>query len=37
MTATDKTFAHGQVGIGSFDDTTVWDEVKLEGVVVKPM
>lgn len=32
MTATDKTFASGQVGVGSFDDTTMWDDVQVRGV-----
>ncbi len=36
MTAEDKTFAWGRVGIGSFDDTTEWDDVKLHGQRVKP-
>jgi hypothetical protein len=31
MTATDKTFTWGRVGLGSFDDTTDWDDVKLLG------
>ncbi|MBI1904509.1 MAG: hypothetical protein HYS13_25715 [Planctomycetia bacterium] len=31
MTAQDKTFAWGRVGIGSFDDTTQWDDVRLYG------
>jgi hypothetical protein len=31
MTATDKTFAWGQIGIGTFDDTSMWDDVKLYG------
>jgi hypothetical protein len=31
MTATDKNFTWGQVGIGSFDDTGNWDDVKLYG------
>jgi hypothetical protein len=31
MTATDKTFTWGQVGIGSFDDTTIWSEVTVHG------
>jgi hypothetical protein len=35
MTATDKTFTWGQVGIGSFDDTGTWDDVKLYGVRVE--
>lgn len=35
MTATDKTFTHGQVGVGSFDDTGRWDNIKLFGNEVK--
>jgi hypothetical protein len=35
MTASDKTFAHGRIGIGSFDDTTDWDDIKLEGTAAK--
>jgi hypothetical protein len=31
MTATDKTFAWGRVGVGSFDDTANWDDFKLRG------
>lgn len=31
MTAADKTFAWGQVGIGSFDDSGNWDDVKVFG------
>lgn len=31
MTASDKTFQHGRIGIGSFDDTSDWDDIKLEG------
>lgn len=31
MTATDKTFRWGRVGLGSFDDTSDWDNVKLRG------
>jgi hypothetical protein len=31
MTATDKTFTWGQVGLGSFDDAGNWDDVKLYG------
>jgi hypothetical protein len=31
MTATDKTFVRGRVGIGSFDDTGNWDDVRLFG------
>ncbi|HAA51688.1 MAG TPA: DUF1080 domain-containing protein [Planctomycetaceae bacterium] len=36
MTAVDKTFAWGQVGVGSFDDTGNFDEVYLFGDAVKP-
>jgi hypothetical protein len=32
MQAVDKTFAWGQVGVGNFDDTGDWDDVKLFGV-----
>ncbi len=32
LTAIDKNFLWGQVGIGSFDDTGMWDDVKLAGV-----
>jgi hypothetical protein len=32
LTAEDKTFLWGQVGIGSFDDTGMWDDVKLQGI-----
>jgi hypothetical protein len=35
MTATDKTFVWGQVGIGSFDDTGRFDDVYLFGHEVK--
>ena len=31
MTATDKTFLWGQIGVGSFDDTSAWDDVVLRG------
>ena len=31
MTARDKTFTWGQIGIGTFDDTSQWDDVKLYG------
>lgn len=34
MTAKDTTFAWGQVGVGSFDDTGNWREVKVFGVKV---
>jgi hypothetical protein len=32
MTAQDKTFAWGRVGIGSFDDTGNWDDIKVHGI-----
>lgn len=35
MTALDKTFTWGQVGVGSFDDTSMWDDVELRGIEVK--
>lgn len=31
MTATDKTFAWGRIGVGTFDDTGNWDDIKLWG------
>ncbi len=34
MTASDKTFTWGQVGIGSFDDTGDWDDITLRGTKV---
>lgn len=36
MVAHDKTFTWGQVGVGSFDDTAVWDDVVVRGEVPKP-
>lgn len=36
MTAVDKTFTHGRVGVGTFDDTSEWDDVTLYGVKAKP-
>lgn len=35
MTAADKTFTWGQVGVGSFDDTGNWDHVKVFGRLVE--
>ncbi|MEX2187069.1 MAG: hypothetical protein WD875_09760 [Pirellulales bacterium] len=35
MTASDKTFAHGRIGIGTFDDTSDWDDIVLEGTAAK--
>ena len=34
MTATDKTFQRGHIGVGSFDDTGNWDDVVLRGRTV---
>jgi hypothetical protein len=31
MTARDRTFLRGQVGVGSFDDTGDWTDVKVYG------
>ncbi|MEX0977752.1 MAG: hypothetical protein WDZ48_02810 [Pirellulales bacterium] len=36
MTAVDKTFAWGQIGIGAFDDLGNFDHIELAGQVVKP-
>jgi hypothetical protein len=36
MTAQDKTFAWGQIGIGAFDDLGNFDDVILRGIVVAP-
>ena len=35
MTAEDKTFVWGQVGLGSFDDTGAWDDFQLRGLKVQ--
>ncbi|MGL4554311.1 MAG: hypothetical protein ACRC33_24375, partial [Gemmataceae bacterium] len=35
MTATDKTFTWGAVGVGSFDDTGNWRDIKVEGIKVE--
>ena len=35
MTATNKRFVQGQIGIGSFDDTAEWDDIELRGVRVR--
>lgn len=32
MTASDKTFASGRIGVGTFDDTADWDDITLRGV-----
>ncbi len=36
MTAEDKTFIWGQVGIGTFDDNGNWDDIELRGTKVTP-
>ena len=36
MSAHDKTFDWGKIGVGSFDDTGMFDDVVLHGVEVKP-
>lgn len=36
MTAHDKTFKHGSIGIGSFDDTGQFDSIQVWGDPVKP-
>jgi len=35
MTAKDKTFSWGRVGLGSFDDTADFDDLKLHGIEIK--
>lgn len=35
MTAKDKTFAWGQIGVGTFDDTADYDKLELRGVKVE--
>jgi hypothetical protein len=35
MTATDKTFTWGRVGVGTFDDTAHWTGIKLRGTKVE--
>jgi hypothetical protein len=36
MTARDKTFAWGRIGLGTFDDTSDWDDVVVRGTKVEP-
>ena len=36
MTAVDKTFTWGRVGVGSFDDTGNFDQIRLYGEKVDP-
>jgi hypothetical protein len=33
MTASDKTFAYGRIGLGTFDDTAEWDDITIRGVI----
>jgi hypothetical protein len=35
MTAKDKTFAWGRVGVGTFDDTSDWDDIVVRGSAAK--
>jgi hypothetical protein len=32
MTGIDRTFTWGRIGIGSFDDTSMWDDIVLRGI-----
>jgi len=36
METTDRTFLHGEVGLGSFDDTGNFDNFKIHGTIKKP-
>ena len=36
MEAKDKHFTWGRIGVGSFDDTGVYDDIVIRGVTVKP-
>jgi hypothetical protein len=31
MSAHDQTFGHGRLGVGSFDDTGMFDEIRIWG------
>jgi hypothetical protein len=35
MTASDKTFAYGRIGVGTFDDTADWDDIVIRGTKVE--
>lgn len=35
MTAKDKTFTSGQIGVGTFDDTSDWDDIVVRGKKVE--
>jgi hypothetical protein len=32
MEAEDRSFVWGKIGVGSFDDRGMWDDVKIQGV-----
>jgi len=36
MTATDKTFTWGRLGVGSFDDTGDFDDIRIRGIKAEP-
>ena len=36
MIASDKTFAYGRIGVGTFDDTADWDDIAIRGTKVEP-
>jgi acetyl esterase/lipase len=36
MCTNDKTFLHGRIGVGSFDDTGDFDEIRLRGKLIDP-
>ena len=36
MTTEDSTFAHGLVGLGSFDDTGQFDDLRIWGTKAEP-
>lgn len=36
MTAHDRHFRHGRIGVGSFDDTGMFDEIKVRGLSAPP-
>jgi hypothetical protein len=36
MTAKDKTFGPGRIGVGTFDDTSDWDDIVIRGVRAEP-
>jgi len=37
MIAHDRTFSHGKVGIGSFDDTGMFDDIEVRGETYRPV